>query len=83
VKLIFIEGIPEASLNAMVARVQKFQEVTSPYLLKIVNSAYNKQKSHFAIVSEFARGGNLAAEIALISRAKRVFMEDDVWEYAI
>jgi len=47
----------------MVARVQKFQEVTSPYLLKIVNSAYNKQKSHFAIVSEFARGGSLAAEI--------------------
>jgi len=63
VKLIFIEGITEANLNAMVARVQKFKEVTSPYLLKIVNSAYNKQKSHFAIVSEFARGGSLAAEI--------------------
>ncbi|EAR94574.2 Serine/Threonine kinase domain protein (macronuclear) [Tetrahymena thermophila SB210] len=81
VKLIYIKGISEENLKNMVQMIQKISSINSPYLTNIVNSAYNNDKSHFVIVSEFMRGGNLQDEIIKHVNEKKVILEDDIWNY--
>ncbi|KAL4511741.1 hypothetical protein ABPG72_012586 [Tetrahymena utriculariae] len=81
VKLIYIKGIKEDNLKNMVQMIQKISSINSPYLTNIINSAYNNDKSHFVIVSEFMRGGNLQDEIIKHVNEKKVILEDDIWNY--
>ncbi|EGR29917.1 protein kinase domain protein, partial [Ichthyophthirius multifiliis] len=81
VKVFYIQGMNEQNMDKLFDIYTRLQNIKNPNIIKIINSVYNNEKTHFIVVSEFIQGGNIFQDILKRIEYQKPYLESEIWDY--